>query len=126
MKQSRIDLDRQLASVPLRNTRITAEPCAPGQVPVLEVELQYKGLVAVLSRILPLRRKRRIRLDPVGWSVYARIDGRKTFEQLTDDFAHEHQLDFLESRALLMAHILNLMRAGLVVVGVKGNPQERK
>ena len=104
----------------MRNERVKAEPGEPGQVPVLKVELRYAGLMVPVSRILRMRRQRRIRLDPVGWGIYEGIDGKKTFEQLIDEFAQEHKLEFLESRALLMAHIRNLMRVGLVVVGVKG------
>ena len=124
MTRAQLDLDRQLASVPLRNAHVRAEPAEPGEVPVLEVELRYAGWMAPIRRLMRLRSKRRIRLDPTGWSVYQAIDGKKTFEKLVDAFALEHKLDFLESRALLMAHIRNLMWAGLVVVGVKGNREK--
>ena len=123
MKRQSLEFGRQLASVPMRNERVKQCPGEPGQTPVLEVELQYSGLMAPLGWLLPLRRRRRIQLDPIGWGVYARLDGRKTFEQLVDEFALEHKLEFLESRALLMAHIRNLMRSGLVVVGIKNNKE---
>jgi len=119
MKPDKMTLEQQLSAIPLRNKRVKTIAGAPGQVPLLEVEMQYAGLLVPVSHLLRMRRSRRIQLDPVGWAVYEKIDGQKTFERMIDDFAAEHNLAFLESRALLMAHIRNLMKAGLVVVGIK-------
>ena len=121
MKPEKMNLGQQLSAIPMRNARVKTIPGEPGKTPLLEVELKYSGLLLPLSHLLRMRHSRRIQLDPVGWSMYERIDGLKTFEQLIDDFAEEHNLAFLESRALLMAHIRNLMKAGLVVVGIKGD-----
>ncbi len=120
-KRATLDLARQLASIPMRNTHVERQEAGPGQIPLLMVDLQYPLWMTLLSRLLRrrLKKTRRIQLDAVGWGVYERIDGQKTFEQLVDEFAEEHRLGFLESRSLLMVHIQNMMRAGLVVVGFK-------
>ena len=103
----------------MRNTHIRQLDGEPGAIPVLELDLHYARWMRLIGRLfrMRLRSRRRIQLDAVGWGVYERIDGRTTFERLVERFAEEHKLDFLEARALVMVHIQNLMRAGLVVVG---------
>jgi len=71
-----------------------------------------------------VRRRRRYLLDGIGLSIYERIDGKKTFEQLVDEFGAEHKLTFFESRALLTTYLQLLTRRGLIAVGVKRRGNE--
>ncbi len=120
-KRAKLDIARQLASIPMRNTHVKQQDAEPGQIPLLDVELKYPWWMRLVGRLfrMRLRTRRRIQLDAIGWGVYEQIDGRKTFEQLVEAFAKEHNLEFLESRSLLMVHIQNMMRTGLVAVGFK-------
>jgi hypothetical protein len=114
-----IDLARQLASVPVRNERVTVQPGPRAGSMVVEVELVYPGWVSPLRLLLRPRRTRKFLLEGIGLSVYQSIDGRKTFEQLVDGFAAEHRLTFFEGRALLAQYLQMLTRRGLVAVALK-------
>ena len=89
---------------------------------MLEVALQYPVWMIPLRMLLKMPARKRLQLDPIGQQVYDSIDGQKTFENLIDAFAAEHQLTFFESRGLLMAHIQNLMKSNLVAIGIKRQP----
>lgn len=119
MSDNGLGLQRHLASVPFRNPRLTCVPGEDGDSLILEMELRYKGVSRWMGLFLPLRRRRRFRLDGLGRCVYESIDGRKTFEQLIDEFAGEHRLTFFESRALLMEYMRLLARRGLIAFGLK-------
>ena len=118
----KLDLAHQLSTVPVRNQRVVALSCPPATTPVLEVALQYPVWMIPLRMLLKMPARKRFQLDPIGQQVYDSIDGQKTFENLIDAFAAEHQLTFFESRGLLMAHIQNLMKSNLVAIGIKRQP----
>ena len=46
---------------------------------------------------------------------YEAVDGRKTVEQLIDEFAAREKLTFFESRALLGQYFQTLVRRGVIV-----------
>jgi len=124
MKQKQtFDLDQQLASIPMRNARVTAKVRASDTTPILEVPLRRPAWMTPLRKLLGMPDCRRFQLDPAGQQVYDRIDGRKSFENLIDEFAAPYKLTFFESRGLLMVHIRNLMKNGLVVVGIRCPPE---
>jgi hypothetical protein len=117
--KKKLTLEHQFASIPVRNPGVTAsEGETPGSL-LIEQNLVYRGLAKVFARYLPVRSRKRFLLDGLGADVYGRIDGKKTLEQLIDEFAEEHKLTFLESRALLLEYLRTLMRRGLVVAGFK-------
>ncbi|NQT93026.1 MAG: hypothetical protein HQ559_09705 [Lentisphaerae bacterium] len=119
MSEKGLGLQRQLASVPFRNPRATSSPGDDGETLIVGLELQYRGVARWLGPFLPLRRRRRFRLEGLGRCVYESIDGKKTFAQLIDEFAAEHLLTFFESRALLMEYMRLLARRGLIAFGLK-------
>jgi len=119
MKTRHLQLEQQLASVPIRNERVNATREDGGRVLVVAVALRYPWWGASLHRLLRLRAQRRFRLDGVGLEVYESIDGHKNFEALVDEFAARHKLTFFESRALLMQYMRTLMSRGLIVIGVR-------
>ncbi|MCC5843646.1 MAG: hypothetical protein JJU05_05280 [Verrucomicrobia bacterium] len=57
---------------------------------------------------------RDIEIDTMGESVLARLDGRKTLETLRIEFAAEHCLSPLESRALLLSFLRDLKQRELI------------
>lgn len=124
MSDKGLGLYRQLASVPVRNPKVTSMPADDGDALILEVELHYGRAARWLGWFLPVRRSRRFRLDGLGRSVYEMIDDRKAFEQLIDEFAGEHLLTFFEARALLMEYMRLLARRGLIAFGLKNLKKE--
>ena len=120
-KRTTLELEQQLSSIPVRNTRVTAIPHPPDVTPILEVPLRKPLWMAPLRKLLGLPDRKRYQLDITGQQIYESIDGRKSFENLVDEFALQNKLTFFESRGLLMVHLRNLMKNGLVVIGIRRN-----
>lgn len=119
MKRRPLRLDEQLSSVPVKNESVKIGAAGDGDLLLVEVELRYSGWLRLLSKLLRPNRRKRFRLEGVGRQVYESIDGRKSFEELIDEFAGPHKLTFFESRALLMHYIEILMKRGLILIGVR-------
>ena len=117
--KQKLTLRHQLASIPMRNPQLKASPGeTPGSL-LIEQKLVYTGIGKILSKSLLVRKQKRYLLDGIGAAIYQGIDGKKTLEQLIDEFADENKLTFFESRALLLEYLRTLMKRGLVVAGVK-------
>ncbi len=87
----------------------------PDEIEV-EVRLQYKGSVMqFLHKRLKMHDKKCYILDGIGKKVYEAVDGKKTFEQIIDEFAAREKLSFFESRALLGQYFQTLTRRGVIV-----------
>jgi len=119
MKQTDPAIERQLASVILRNPGVKISTGDDENSVLIEVDLKYPGFKGVLSKFLPVRSRRRFQLEGIGLDVYKMIDGKKTFEELIDEFAGMHKLTFFEARGFLMEYVRSLAQRGLVVIGVK-------
>jgi hypothetical protein len=119
-KARRPTIAQQLTAVRVRNQRVEQVDDARGAT--ITVQLAYEGLMKPLAKALRMRRARSYRLDGLGLSVYRRIDGAATLEQLTDWLAAEHRLSFHESRTLLMWYLQMLMEKGLVVIAGTERP----
>ena len=117
MSKPTLSLQDQLNSVPVRNERAQVTRGADGTA-VVTVEVGCSSWMKPLRRWFAIRPTARYRLDATGTAVYDSIDGRKTFEQLVDEFAAQHDLTFFESRAMLMNYVQMLMKRGLIAVAV--------
>jgi hypothetical protein len=116
----RFDSGRILDAVPVRNARVRILPGETAETIIVEVELRYRGWRALPARWLKPRRSRRYALETLGREVYEAIDGVRTFEQLTEDFAARHRLTFQEARGLLWQYCRTLIARGLVAVALPG------
>lgn len=63
---------------------------------------------------------RDIEIDAMGEEVLSRLDGQKTLETLRAEFAQEHQLSPLESRALILSFLRDLRQRGLIQLEKEG------
>ena len=82
----------------------------------IEVQLAYEGaFMRVFQKTFKMHQKKRYILDVIGKSVYTAIDGKKTFEQIIDEFAEREKLTFFESRTLLGQYFQNLTRRGIII-----------
>ncbi len=117
-RPQKLDLNRQLDAVPVRNAHVRTTPGAkPGEV-IVELSLRYEGWRGLLARWLHPRTERRYLLDGFGREVYEAIDGVRSFEQLAEAFAARHKLTFLEATGLLAQYYRTLIARGLVAVAV--------
>ena len=57
---------------------------------------------------------RRVDLDAIGLDLLGRLESKRSMEALIEDFAAEHRLSFLESRALLMPYMRTLLQRELI------------
>lgn len=109
-----------LRVVPVKNAKAVATPL-PEDPERLEVEvtLEYRSAAArTLRRLLGAAKVKRYKLDRLGTAVYGMIDGRKTYEELADEFAAAQKLTFFEARALLGGFLRDLTKRGIVVAAV--------
>ena len=114
----RLDLNRQLHSVPVRNAHVRSISAdGVGELRV-EVTLRYSGWRTGLARWLQPAATRSYLLEGLGREVYESIDGQSTFEQIIDAFAARHQFSFLEARGLISQYFGTLIARGLVAVVV--------
>lgn len=58
----------------------------------------------------------KIEVDLIGLAVMDRLDGTLHMEALIEEFAAEHLLSYLESRALIMPYVRTLVNRDLVVL----------
>ncbi len=106
-----------LMAVPVRNAaaRILSDNPQTGELEI-EVELRYRGAVMnFLRRVLKARTRKRYILDRIGRSVWEMVDGRRTFEDIVDEFSKREKLTFFESRALVGQYFQTLTRRGVIV-----------
>ena len=57
---------------------------------------------------------RHVELDAMGLDVMQRLDGQRSLEEIRAEFAAEHALSPLESRALVLNFLRSLRQRGLV------------
>ncbi len=107
---------QSLKVVPVHNIGAKVFPAQnPDEIEV-EVRLKYKGAVMqFLHSRLKMHDKKRYVLDGIGRKVYEAVDGKKTFEDIIDEFAARDKLTFFESRALLGQYFQTLTRSGVIV-----------
>jgi len=117
-RQARLSLAQQLASVPIRNRQVETRIADDGRGLEVTVTARRPLWFRILAVPLGLRRSRRYLLDDIGRRLFEAMDGQRTFEQLIDAFAAEHQLTFFEARAFLMNYLATLVKNGLVAVAV--------
>ena len=105
-----------LKVVPVHNTSARIVPSENPDELELHVTLLYSGaLMTTIQRVLKLRSSKTYILDGIGKMVYESVDGRKTFEQLIDEFSASQKLTFFESRALLGKYFQDLTKRGVIV-----------
>jgi hypothetical protein len=118
-KRKYMPFDQHLHTLVLRNQAVTEEPGdKPGQL-TLVVPLNYdKPGLKPLAKILKAREEKRFILEGTGLDVYNMLEGKKTFEELIDQFSVKYRLTFFESRAFLMDYIRTLVERGIAIIGV--------
>jgi hypothetical protein len=112
-----IDYTTQLHMIPIRNQKLTIGSASHNaDALVVEVQLKYNGLIGVLASAVNARRKRRYELLGISRELFESLDGVQTVEALVDRMVEEEKLTFLESRALTVLYLSDLMKRGLIVM----------
>lgn len=88
-----------------------------GSALVLQVPLKKKKYMGPpLSWIMPFSKYRKVSLDSLGQEVWTACDGKRTTEQIIEEFADRHFVSFHEARLSIMEFLRQLMRRGLIVL----------
>lgn len=112
-----LTFETQLQSVPVRNERVRiTRPEDNAGALIVEVDLSYRGIVGLLSRLFHPRKSKKFQLEGLAREIYERIDGRRSLEQFIDDLMAGHKLTFFEARALIVQYLKILMERGLIVI----------
>jgi hypothetical protein len=112
-----------LDAVPQPNRAVQSEGERGGEL-VLSVPLRQRWYMRrPLSLVFPFSTQRRVALDGLGIEVWRGCDGRRTAEQIVEQFARDHGLTFHESRLSVMQFLRELTRRGLIVMVGKSQEQ---
>lgn len=115
---------QSLSVIPVRNPSVRASepPERPGTL-LLEVQLHYRTpLLKFFRKLFGASEVKTYRLDKIGTKVFNAIDGKKTFEEMIDEFAAKEKLSFFESRALLAQFMRMLTDRGIIVATLPKHP----
>ena len=104
-----------LDAVPLRSQAVRVEQ--RGGQTVFHVPLERRWYMGPpLGWLMPFSRDRTLSLDRLGMEVWEACDGRKTVEQIVEQFAAAHHLRFHEARLSVMEFLKQLTQRGLIAV----------
>lgn len=110
------DYHQSLKVIPIHNPTVQVRHTGNPDELEIEVKLAYEGaFMRVFQKAFKMHQKKRFILDGIGKSIYTSIDGKKTFEQIIDEFAESEKLTFFESRTLLGQYFQTLSRRGIIV-----------
>ena len=124
MKPSKTDLiidkpvswKKMLDAVPVRNAAAVFELLANDTTKVTVLKKKPGWLVPPLSWIFRPRLKKSVVLDPVGIRICEWCDGKRTVENIVDEFAGLHGLTFHESRTAVTGYLGLLVRYGILAM----------
>jgi hypothetical protein len=129
MQTSRTVKDVQISArdilemVPMKNQKVEVEHEDDTMV-ILRVPLRKRWFnQPPFSWILPISRTRRIELTTLGRQVWGACDGKRTVEDIVEEFSRRFNLTFHESRLTVTDFLRNLSRRGIVAV-VKYSQEE--
>jgi hypothetical protein len=124
-KKPVLDAEMQLHTVPYRNTNVKTWPLEKDpKTLVVEVKLKPGPLLALTMKVLKARNHKKYSLVGLSRTMYEEVDGKNTVEDLINILIREFKLTFLESRALTLKYLSDLMTRGLIVVLPPGEVPE--
>ena len=110
---------QSLKVVPIHNPTVKMMQTGNPDEIEIEVQLAYEGaFMKRFQKTFKTSQKKRYILDGIGKRIYTSIDGKKTFEQIIDEFAERDKLSFFESRTLLGQYFQTLSRRGIIVASL--------
>jgi len=106
-----------LAAIPVQNSEITTEVSTSGHL-IIRYPVALRPWIAKWLRRFkgtsPQIRYRKLQLDNLGTGVWQMIDGKRTVQDIIDDFAQIHQLPAAESESAVTQFLRDLGKRGLI------------
>ncbi len=105
-----------LQALPMQNVAVETGQEKEGLLPLTVKVDRPRWLVPPLSWVLPVSRRRTLKLDPIGRGIWSACDGKIRVEQIVEDFAKRQALSFHEARIAVTQYLEVLVQRGLVVL----------
>ena len=113
----RISKQHALAAIPVPNSDVTTIVRASGQI-LIQYPVTLRPWLAKWVRpfkgTAPNIRYRKLELDNLGTDVWQMIDGKRTVQDIIDEFAQIHQLAVAESESAITQFLRDLGKRGLI------------
>ncbi len=81
-------------------------------------------LVPPISWIIRTKQSHTVSLDHIGTQIWNWCDGKRTVEDVIDEFAKTYSLSFHEARVSVTGHLQQLVKRGVLAVAVKKTDTE--
>ncbi len=114
---ARIDKQRALTAIPVQNTEVSTETLISGQILIRYPVTMRPWLAKWVRRFKGDSgqiRFRKLELDNLGTNVWQMIDGKRTVQDIIDEFAQIHQLQAGESESAITQFLRDLGKRGLI------------
>jgi len=112
-----MDKQHALTAIPVQNREITTQVSASGHIRIrypVTVRPWIAKLVQRFKGSSPQMRFRKLELDSIGTDVWRMIDGKRTVQEIIDEFAQFHQLPKAESESAITQFLRDLGQRGLI------------
>lgn len=108
---------RALTVIPVQNSEVTTQVSSSGHILIRYPVTVRPWMAKLLRRFTdtsPQIRFRKLQLDNLGTNVWQMIDGKRTVQDIIDEFAQLHQLPTAESESAITQFFRDLGKRGLV------------
>ncbi|HEY3237708.1 MAG TPA: PqqD family protein [Polyangiaceae bacterium] len=124
MRKKELDPSLFLDATPTVNQAVRVE--RHGETILLYVPIQQRWwMEGVLTWLLPFRKEKGVALDAIGRQVWEACDGKRTLEQIIEQFGGRHKIRFHEARISVMQFVRLLVRRGLLVLAMPAGTEAR-
>jgi len=107
-------MDDLLHSRPVANTRVELDRLDDGGAVASIPMRRPSWLVPPLTWLVPFSSHRRVRLDRIGLGVLDLCDGKRTVEDIVEQFAAANKLSYREAQLPVTQFMQMLLQRGLV------------
>ena len=108
-----------LSARPVRNSAAEARPGEPSGVLVTVKRKRPWYFRPPFSWILRPRYRKTVVLDEVGAELWNLCDGKRTVEEIIDEFSSAHRLSFHEARVATTNYMKTLVERGVLAIAVQ-------
>ena len=113
----RIDRKQSLMGVPVVNPEVTWK--AKGSDGSLVVTVRVKRGTGLLAMLRPKEWDKRFELDTLGAFVLTQIDGKKTAQQLKDDFVERFKVHPREAEMCIVSFLKTLLQRCIISIAIR-------
>ena len=108
-----------LQARPARNSAADVRPGEPAGLTITVRRRRPWFFRPPLSWILRPRRKQTMTLDEIGRQIWNLCDGKRTVEDIIDEFSDIHRLTFHEARVAATGYMKSLVERGTLAMAIQ-------